>query len=62
MKALANYDRALAVRPDYAEALYNRGVTLQELQRFDEGAGELRPRSCRAAGVMPRRSTTAATP
>jgi tetratricopeptide (TPR) repeat protein len=24
------------VRPDYAEALYNRGVTLQELKRFDE--------------------------
>jgi Tfp pilus assembly protein PilF len=26
--ALASYDRALAVRPDYAEALFNRGVTL----------------------------------
>jgi tetratricopeptide (TPR) repeat protein len=35
-EALASFDRALAVRPDYAEALYNRGVTLQELKRFDE--------------------------
>jgi tetratricopeptide (TPR) repeat protein len=34
--ALASYDRALTVRPDYAEALSNRGVTLQELKRFEE--------------------------
>jgi tetratricopeptide (TPR) repeat protein len=34
--ALASYDRALAVRPDYAEALFNRGVTLHELKRFEE--------------------------
>ena len=33
--ALASYDRALAVRPDFAEALSNRGVTLHELKRFD---------------------------
>ena len=25
-----------ALRPDYAEALNNRGVTLQELKRFEE--------------------------
>ena len=25
-----------ALRPDYAEALYNRGDTLQELKRFEE--------------------------
>jgi tetratricopeptide (TPR) repeat protein len=35
-EALASYDRALAVRPDHAEALKNRGNTLQELERFDE--------------------------
>ena len=34
--ALASFDRALAVRPDHAEALSNRGVTLRELKRFDE--------------------------
>jgi tetratricopeptide (TPR) repeat protein len=32
-QALADYDRALAVRPDYPEALNNRGVTLQALRR-----------------------------
>ena len=35
-KALASYDRALTVRPDYAEALFNRGLTLHELKRFEE--------------------------
>ena len=34
--ALDNYDRALAVKPDDAEALYNRGNTLQGLGRFEE--------------------------
>src|ERR1700733_15265194 len=34
--ALANFDRALTVRPDFAEALFNRGNTLQELKRFEE--------------------------
>ena len=29
-KALASYDRALTLRPDYAEALSNRGATLHE--------------------------------
>ncbi len=35
-EALANYDRALSVLPDYAEALYNRGNALKELNRLDE--------------------------
>ena len=35
-EALASYDRALALRPDYAEALNNRGNALQELKRYDE--------------------------
>jgi Tetratricopeptide repeat/Glycosyltransferase family 9 (heptosyltransferase) len=35
-EALASYDRALAVRPDYVEALGNRGNILAALKRFDE--------------------------
>ena len=35
-EALESFERALAIRPDYAEALNNRGNTLQELKRFDE--------------------------
>ena len=35
-EALASYDRALALRPDYAEALSNRGNVLRELMRFEE--------------------------
>ena len=34
--ALASYDRALMVRPNYVQALYNRGVTLHELKRYEE--------------------------
>jgi len=34
--ALASYRRALALRPDSAEVLSNRGVTLKELKRFEE--------------------------
>ena len=34
--ALANYDRALELLPDNAEALYNRGNTLHVLKRFAE--------------------------
>src|SRR5258706_594854 len=35
-EALANYDRALAVQPDFAETLNNRGMVLHGLKRFDE--------------------------
>ncbi len=34
--ALASYDRALSFRPDDAEALNNRGVTLRALKRLEE--------------------------
>jgi tetratricopeptide (TPR) repeat protein len=34
--ALASFDGALTLRPDSAEALYNRGNTLRELKRFEE--------------------------
>jgi len=35
-EALANYDRALAARPDFFEALFNRANTLLELKRIEE--------------------------
>ena len=35
-KALTSYDRALAVQPDHADVLNNRGNTLRELNRHDE--------------------------
>jgi tetratricopeptide (TPR) repeat protein len=35
-EALAGYDRALAVRPQHCEALYNRGNALLKLKRFAE--------------------------
>ena len=34
--ALANYDRALALRPNHSNALCNRGFVLHELKRFEE--------------------------
>src|SRR5262249_15465386 len=34
--ALASYDRALAIKPDDADALYNRGIALRSLKRFEE--------------------------
>ncbi len=48
-EALADYNRALELRPDYPEALNNRGNTFDELERYDEAladynrAIELRP-------------------
>jgi tetratricopeptide (TPR) repeat protein len=33
---VASYARALALRPDHANALHNRGNTLHELKRFEE--------------------------
>jgi tetratricopeptide (TPR) repeat protein len=35
-EALASYDRALQLRPDYTEMLYNLGITLHELKRPEE--------------------------
>ncbi len=32
-EALADYDRALALKPDFIEAMYNRGVALLDLER-----------------------------
>ena len=35
-EALASFDRAIALRPDYLEALVNKASMLGALQRFDE--------------------------
>ena len=35
-EALASYDKALALKPDFAEAYNNRGNALKELKRLDE--------------------------
>jgi predicted O-linked N-acetylglucosamine transferase (SPINDLY family) len=34
-QALASYDRAIALAPNYVDALINRGNTLKDLQRFE---------------------------
>jgi hypothetical protein len=36
VEALRSYDRAIALRPDYADAHCNRGVVLYKLRRWDE--------------------------
>ena len=55
-EAFANYDRALALRPDYAEAHTNRGVTLHALKRFDE-ALQCHERAVGRGRISPRRTT-----
>jgi predicted O-linked N-acetylglucosamine transferase (SPINDLY family) len=35
-QALASYDKALALKPDFANVHYNRGVALEMLERHDE--------------------------
>ena len=35
-EALASYDKAIALKPDYAEAYNNRGNALSELKRHEE--------------------------
>ncbi|MGB2853503.1 MAG: tetratricopeptide repeat protein, partial [Dehalococcoidia bacterium] len=48
-EALADLNRAIEIRPDYAQALNNRGITYGKLERYDEAladysrALELRP-------------------
>ena len=53
-------DRALALKPDLAEALTNRGLALIELKRFDGGAGRAATRRSRCVRTWRKRSTTAA--
>ena len=35
-EAIASFDKAIAIKPDYYEAWHNRGVALSELQRYEE--------------------------
>lgn len=35
-QALASYDGALTIRPDWPEVFAHRGIALHELTRFDE--------------------------
>ena len=35
-EAIVHYDKALGLKPEYAEAWSNKGVTLHELKRYDE--------------------------
>ena len=35
-EALASYDKAIALKPDYAEAYNNRGTALNDLKRHEE--------------------------
>ena len=49
-EALASFDRALALRPDNAEALGSRGFTLHVLRRFDEALASYDRRAGAAAG------------
>ena len=50
-EALASYDKALALKPDYAEALINRGNALLELKRFDEALASYDQARSRSAGL-----------
>ena len=38
--ALSNTDRALSLRPDFVEALVNRGIALYELKRFGDALAD----------------------
>ena len=35
-EALASYDKAIALKPDYAEAYSNRGNALRDLKRLED--------------------------
>src|ERR1700676_3706609 len=49
-QALACYDKALALKPDYAEAFYSLGIALKKIGSARGGAGELRPGAGAQAG------------
>jgi Tetratricopeptide repeat len=39
--ALASFDHAIRLKPDFARAFYNRGTTLSDLKRFEEAYADL---------------------
>ena len=49
------------MRPDYAEALSNRGITLRELKRFEEALASY-DRALTVRPDLPRRFPTVASP
>ena len=55
--ALASYDAAIGLRPDYDEALHNRGIALQSLGRHERPRPAPTPRS-RSSRTTSRRTTT----
>jgi Tfp pilus assembly protein PilF len=59
--ALASYDRVLAIKPDYPEALNNRGTALHDLHRVEEALASYERALWRSSQTMSRPSTTAAT-
>ena len=59
-EALASYDKAIALKPDFAEAYNNRGNALRDLKRPEEALASYD----KAIALKPdyaRRTTTAAT-
>ena len=58
-EALASLDRALALRPDNAEALGSREVTLHVLRRFERRCRATMARS-RCGRIVPKPIPTAA--
>ena len=58
-EALASYDRAIALKPGYADAFNNKGNALMELERLDEALTSYDRRSP-LNRTMPTPSTTAA--
>ena len=38
-EAIRSYDKAIQIKPDFAEAYYNRGIALQELGKLQEAIG-----------------------
>ena len=59
-EALESYGRAVNLRGDHPEVLSNRGVTLHELERFEEALA-ITTALWRCGRIMPRRSPIAAT-
>lgn len=53
VEALSNYDRALAMRPLYAEAHNNRGLLLHDMNRLDEALASVDRALSLAPGEAP---------
>ena len=58
-EALASYDKAIALKPDYAEAHNNRGNALMDLKHPTEALASY-DRRLRSSPTTPRHTTIAA--